>query len=58
VEDLSYTSRRSGPSVTLTGIDLLQGKQMATDWPMRRLPMFLESSLSENSRPATSGPGQ
>ena len=29
----------------VTGTDLLQGGRPAGQWPLRRLPMFLESSL-------------
>jgi thioredoxin reductase (NADPH) len=29
----------------ITGTDLLQGGQPDGQWPLRRLPMFLESSL-------------
>jgi len=29
----------------VTGTDLLQGGQPDEQWPLRRLPMFLESSL-------------
>ena len=37
--------RRDPSGFVLTGTDLLQDGQAPADWPLRRLPMFLESSL-------------
>jgi thioredoxin reductase (NADPH) len=37
--------RRDTSGFVLTGTDLLQDAQAPADWPLRRLPMFLESSL-------------
>ncbi len=37
--------RRDQSGFVVTGTDLLQGGQSAEQWPGRRLPMFLESSL-------------
>ena len=37
--------RRDQSGFVLTGTDLLQGGQPDEEWPLRRLPMFLESSL-------------
>jgi thioredoxin reductase (NADPH) len=37
--------RRDQSGFVVTGTDLLQGGQPDEQWPLRRLPMFLESSL-------------
>jgi thioredoxin reductase (NADPH) len=37
--------RRDRSGFVVTGTDLLQGGQPDEQWPLRRLPMFLESSL-------------
>jgi thioredoxin reductase (NADPH) len=37
--------RRDQSGFVVTGTDLLQGGRPAEQWPLRRLPMFLESSL-------------
>jgi len=37
--------RRDQSGFVVTGADLLQGGQPGEAWPLRRLPMFLESSL-------------
>jgi thioredoxin reductase (NADPH) len=37
--------RRDQPGFVVTGTDLLQGGRPDGQWPLRRLPMFLESSL-------------
>ncbi len=37
--------RRDQPGFVVTGTDLLQGGRPDEQWPLRRLPMFLESSL-------------
>ena len=37
--------RRDQPGFVVTGTDLLQDGQPGEAWPLRRLPMFLESSL-------------
>ena len=37
--------RRDQSGFVVTGTDLLQGGQPGEAWPLRRLPMFLESSL-------------
>src|SRR5215470_14526649 len=37
--------RRDQSGFVVTGTDLLQDGRPARDWPLRRLPMFLESSL-------------
>jgi thioredoxin reductase (NADPH) len=37
--------RRDQSGFVVTGADLLQGGQPDERWPLRRLPMFLESSL-------------
>jgi thioredoxin reductase (NADPH) len=37
--------RRDQSGFVITGTDLLQGGQPDGQWPLRRLPMFLESSL-------------
>jgi thioredoxin reductase (NADPH) len=42
---LSGAVRRDPSGFVLTGTDLLDGGQPPADWPLRRLPMFLESSL-------------
>jgi thioredoxin reductase (NADPH) len=42
---LPDTVRRDRPGFVITGTDLLDDGRPAGDWPLRRLPMFLESSL-------------
>ena len=42
---LPDTVRRDRSGFVLTGTDLLDDGRPAGDWPLRRLPMFLESSL-------------
>ena len=42
---LPSTVRRDQPGFVLTGNDLLDNGQPNADWPLQRLPMFLESSL-------------
>jgi thioredoxin reductase (NADPH) len=42
---LPDTVRRDRSGFVLTGTDLLQGGRPAETWPLRRLPMFLETSL-------------
>jgi thioredoxin reductase (NADPH) len=37
--------RRDQSGFVVTGPDLLEDGRPAGDWPLRRLPMFLESSL-------------
>jgi thioredoxin reductase (NADPH) len=42
---LPDTVRRDQPGFVITGADLLEGGQPDGRWPLRRLPLFLESSL-------------
>ena len=42
---LPDTVRRDRSGFVMTGTDLLEDGLPAGDWPLRRLPMFLESSL-------------
>jgi len=42
---LPDTVRRDQSGFVVTGTDLLEDGRPAGDWPLRRLPMFLESSL-------------
>ena len=42
---LPDTVRRDQSGFVITGTDLLDDGRPAGDWPLRRLPMFLESSL-------------
>jgi thioredoxin reductase (NADPH) len=42
---LPGTVRRDRSGFVVTGTDLLEDGRPAGDWPLRRLPMFLESSL-------------
>ncbi|HSZ99574.1 MAG TPA: FAD-dependent oxidoreductase [Streptosporangiaceae bacterium] len=42
---LPATVRRDQPGFVLTGNDLLENGRPQADWPLQRMPMFLESSL-------------
>jgi thioredoxin reductase (NADPH) len=42
---LPHTVRRDQSGFVITGTDLLEGGQPNGQWPLRRLPLFLESSL-------------
>ncbi len=42
---LPATVRRDQPGFVLTGNDLLENGRPHADWPLQRMPMFLESSL-------------
>jgi thioredoxin reductase (NADPH) len=44
-EWLADAVRRDQSGFVLTGTDLLDDRQAREEWPLRRLPMFLESSL-------------